>query len=128
MQLTLKKREKAKFYIFVKVFMYEYGDNGIVMEKENGRITLYATNGKHNTIFCTIPMGSKNELWGQTYVISAPDEDHILVDAGQTKVVINFKEQVATTSKWGCTIKGSKTWGDNVQVDWDEDYEDYFAF
>ena len=128
MQLQLKKREKAKFYIFVKVFMYEYGDNGIVMEKENGRITLYATNGKHNTIFCAIPMGSKADLWGQTYVISAPDEDHILVDAGAIKVVINFKEQVATTSKWGCKITGSKAWGDDVQVEWDEDYEDYFTF
>ena len=128
MQLELKKREKAKFYIFVKVIMYECGDNGIVLEKENGRINLYATNAKHNTIFCTIPMGGKTELWGQTYVISAPDEDRILVDAGPTKVVIDFKEQVATTSKWGCTIKGSKTWGEDVQVEWDEDFEDYFAY
>ena len=127
MKLELKKREKAKFYIFVKVFMYEYGDNGIVMEKENGQITLYATNGAHNTIFCKIPMGNKTELWGQTYVIFAPDEDHILVDAGQIKVVINFKEHVATTSKWGCTITGSKAWGEDVQVEWDEDFEDYFA-
>ena len=127
MQLELKKPVKAKFYIFVKMFMYEYGDNGIVMEKENGYINLYATNGKHNTIFCTIPMGSKTELWGQPYIITAPDEDLILVDAGQTKVVINFKEKVATCSKYNCTIKGSKAWGEDVQVEWDEDYEDYFA-
>ena len=128
MQLELKKPVKAKFYIFVKMFMYEYGDNGIVMEKENGYINLYATNGKHNTIFCTIPMGSKTELWGQPYIITAPDEDLILVDAGQTKVVINFKEKVATCSKYNCTIKGSKAWGEDVQVEWDEDYEDYFTY
>ena len=128
MKLELKKRETAKFYPFVKVFMYEYEDNGIVMEKEKGQIKLYATNGKHNTIFCTIPMGSKTELWGQTYVISAPDEDHILVDAGAIKVVINFREQVATSSKRYCQIRGSKAWGEDVQVEWDEDYEDYFTF
>lgn len=127
MELELKKREMAKFYIFVKVFMYEYEDNGIVMEKDNGQIYLYATNGAHNTIYCAIPMGSKSELWGQTYVISAPDEDHILVDAGHIKVVINFAEQVATTSKRNCVITGSKAWGDDVQVEWDEDFLDYFA-
>ena len=128
MKLELKKREMAKFYIFVKVFMYEYENNGIVMEKENGFINLYATNGTHNIIYAKIPMGNKNELWGQTYVISAPDEDHILVDAGHIKVVINFKDQVVTTSKRRCVITGSKAWGDNVQVEWDEDFEDYFEF
>ena len=127
MKLELKKSEKAKFYPFVKVFMYEYGDNGIVMEKESGGITLYATNGAHNTIFCTIPMGSKAELWGQLYVITASDEDTILVDAGPLKVVINFREQVATTTKTNCVMSGSKVWGDDVQVEWDEDFLDYFA-
>ena len=127
MKLELKKPEKAKFYILVKVFMYEYGDNGIVMEKENGYIRLYATNGAHNTIYCTIPMGSKTELWGQTYVITAPDEDTIVVDAGALKVVINYKEQVATCSNPNCVMTGSKAWGEDVQVEWDEDYLDYFA-
>ena len=124
MKLELKKRVIAKFYIFVKVFMYEYEDNGIVMEKEKGKITLYATNGAHNTIYAAIPMGNKAELWGQPYVITAPDADHILVDAGPTKVVINFKEQVVTTSKRKCVITGSKAWGEDVQVEWDEDFED----
>lgn len=128
MLLELKKPARAKFYIFVKVFMYEYGDNGIVMEKDGNQIMLYATNGRHNTIFCSIPMGNKTELWGQPYLITAPDEDHILVDAGKTKVVINFKEQVATTSKYGCTIRGSKAWGENVQAEWDDDFEDYFKY
>ena len=127
MQLELKKWEKAKFYFLVKVFMYEYGDNGIVMEKENGQITLYATNGAHNTIYCTIPMGSTKELWGQTYVICAPDNDHILVDAGPIKVIINYTEQVATIRKEDCEIFGSKAWGEDVQVEWDEDFEAYFA-
>ena len=127
MKLELNKREIAKFYPFVKVFMYEYEENGIVMEKEKGQITLYATNGAHNTIFCTIPMGKNAELWGQPYVITAPDEDTILVDAAQIKVIINFKEQVATTTKRKCVITGSKAWGDDVQVEWDDDFDEYFA-
>ena len=38
MLLELKKPARAKFYIFVKVFMYEYGDNGIVMGEEPYKI------------------------------------------------------------------------------------------
>lgn len=127
MKIEIGKPLKAKFNLFVKTFMFECGDNGIVMEKEGKEITLYATNGAHNVMYCKIPMGTSGELWGQNYVFIAPSDTQIIVDAGRIHVVIDYEEQVATTSKPNCVITGSKAWGEDVQVDWDEEFEDFFT-
>ncbi len=127
MNIEIGKPLKAKFNLLVKTFMFECGDNGIVMEKDKEGVTLYATNGAHNVMYCKIPMGSNGELRSQTYVFIAYSDTQIIVDAGRTHVVIDYEDRVATSSKPGCVITGSKAWGDDVQVEWDEEFEEFFA-
>lgn len=128
MVLQVGKAEKCQFVRFVKnTNMFECGQNGMVVEREKNFFTLYATNAACNTIYAAVPLGSSSELFGRVLVVVAYSEDVMLLDGGDIRVVIDFDEQAIAVSKPGIQVRGSKHWGDDVQIDWEYDYNEFFA-
>ncbi len=127
MVLEVGKAEKCHFIRFIKkTNIFECGKNGIVVEREKNFITLYATNAACSMIYATVPLGSNQALLGRTLVAIAYSEDVMLLDGGDIRVVIDFDEKAIAVNRAEIKVRGSKHWGDDVQIDWDYDYNEFF--
>ena len=118
---------KARFIRFIKkTNIFECGDNGIVLERENKQITLYATNAACSKIYCTIPLGSDKALKKYKFVAIAYNDHVMLVEGGDVQVVIDYDAEKVSISKPGITAIG-KGWGQEVQEPWQKEYYGMFG-
>lgn len=119
---------KARFIRFIKkTNIFECGENGMVLERENKEVALYATNAACSKIYCTIPLGSDKILKTCKFVGIAYNDHVMLMDGGDIMVVIDYEAEKVSISKPGVTARGSKHWGEEVQEPWQEEYNAMFG-
>lgn len=127
MVLDVGMAGKAKFIPLIKkTNIFECGDNGIVLEREKGIITLYVTNAACSVIYARVTLGKLADLRGNVLVAIAYSEDVMLVDGGHIKIVIDYAEKAVAINQEDLIVKGSKHWGEDVQIDWEDDYNEFF--
>ena len=127
MVLNVGMAGKCKFIpLLKKTNIFECGNNGIVVEREKNVITLYATNDRCSVIYAAVPLGTTKELFGRALVVIAYSEDIMILDGGDYRVVVDFEEKAVAVNKPELKVRGSKHWGDDVQVEWEYDYNEFF--
>lgn len=126
MVLEVGKIGKARFIRFVKkTNIFECGDNGMVFERENKELTLYATNAACSKIYAVIPMGTDKNCEKRKFTAIAYNDHVMLLDAGETMVVIDYDAEKVAVSDPGIKVTG-KGWED-VQAPWDPAYGRMFG-
>ncbi len=128
MLLEVGKSSKCHFYRFLKkTNIFECFDNGMVIEREKGQVTLYVTDDRCSKIYAIIPLGSDKFLRRYKVVAINYNEHVFLVDAGFCYIVIDFEAQKVAVSDPNVKARGSKFWGEEVQEPWLEDYGAMFG-
>ena len=128
MILQVGKIGKARFIRFLKkTNIFECGDNGMVLELENKKITLYATNAACSKIYCTIPLGTDKELKKHKFVAVAYNDHVMLLDGGDILVVVDYDAQKVAVNKPGIQASGCADWGREVQEPWLPEYSGMFG-
>lgn len=118
---------KARFVRFVKkTNIFECGDNGMVFERENGELTLYATNAACSTIYAVIPMGSGKDAGKRTFIAVAYSDHEMLLDAGKTLVVIDYGAKTVAVNDPQIQVTG-RGWEGEIQIPWIKAYDAMFG-
>ena len=128
MILQVGKIGKARFIRFLKkTNIFECGDNGMVLELENKKITLYATNAACSKIYCAIPLGTDKELKKHEFVAIAYNDHVMLLDGGDILVVVDYDAQKVAVNMPGIQASGCADWGREVQEPWLPEYSGMFG-
>ena len=128
MVLQVGKAGKARFiYGVKKTNIFECGNMGMVVEREKKDIMLYATNSRCSEIYCSVNLGPLKELKKYKMVAVAYNDHVMLLDAGETLVVIDYDAEKITINKPEIEAKGSKFWGEEVQEPWLKVYNGMFG-
>ena len=127
MVLEVGKVGKARFIRFIKKMnVFECGNNGMVLERENKELTLYATNAACSKIYCRIPLGSDKDAGKRKFIAIAYNDHVMLLDGGEVLVVIDYDAEKVAVSDPDIKAAG-KLWGEDVQAPWDPAYNGMFG-
>lgn len=120
--------DKVKFTLFgKKVHMFSCGDNGLVLEQEQGAVCLYATDAGHNNILCAVPLGPAKALRGAEYYIFAHSQQYMLMGVGRALFVVDFVNHFCATNQEKLQVFGSDSWGQEVKGQWQSKYLTLFG-
>ncbi len=115
-----------------KTNIFECGDNGIVVERENNRITMYVTNAACSKIHCALPLGSSAELKKAKFVVIAYNDHVMLLNGtgplpnGEIMVIVDYDAQQVAVNQDNITVT-PKGWFEDVVAPWDSDYNGMFG-
>ena len=113
---------KARFIRFAKkTNIFECGNNGMVFEREKKQLTLYVTNAACSKIYVKIPMGSDKDCGKRKFTAIAYNDHVMLLDAGDTMVVIDYDAEKVAISNPDIQAIG-KGWEGDIQAPWDPAY------
>ena len=118
-------RYNFKFTLFGKrIQMLDYGEMGIVIEREPQTICVYGTTADHNEILCAIPLCHPKILKGLEYNVEFTDRQYTKVSVGnRIKIIIDYNnKRCANNMDFECY--GSDKWGEEVALKWDDKYFD----
>ncbi|MGM9631555.1 MAG: hypothetical protein ACI3XL_00480 [Eubacteriales bacterium] len=111
-----------KFSLFgKKVQMFHEGGMGIVIEKESQVVCVYGTDSANSNILCAIPLCHPKFLKGLTYKVAFQDDNTAVVSVGDIMIYIDFESRKCSNNK-GVKNFGSDKWGEDISVDWDDDF------
>lgn len=127
MVLNVGKVQKIKFGLFRNTIFIECGENGLVLEQDKQQVTLYATNGKCSSIYCEIPLGTRQELKNTQYVIIAYSADEMLLEVGERLIVVDFMDRKVAVNREGIRAAGTEIWGEDVMIPWTADHNRMFG-
>lgn len=128
MELEVGKAGKARFIRCIKkTNIFECGSNGLVLEREKNRITLYATNNRCSEIYAVVPLGGSEILKKNKFVGVAYSRDIMLLDGGDIMVMVDFAQKKVAVNKTEIKVTGKKDWAENVQLPWCPEYNVMFG-
>ena len=119
MQLTEAYSFKLK--PFTKVYQFEFGEFGFVLEKEPQVVCLYVTNKAHTEIYAAMPLCPPNDLKKETLTFS-PIGNHAVSFALKSidfKFFVDFEKKQCAHNR-NLKIYSSEQWGEDPQVPWDK--------
>lgn len=97
--------------------MFNYGQMGIVIEKEPQVVCVYGTTADYK-ILCAVPLCHPKYLNGFEYSIEFTDRQYAKISVGeQLKIVIDFANQKCANNK-DAACYGSDAWGQDVTLPW----------
>ncbi len=115
-----------------KTNIFECGDNGVVVERENNIITMYVTNAACSKIYCKLTLGTNEELKKAKFVCIAYNDHVMLLNGtgilphGEIMIIVDYDaEQVAVNQDNIPVIP--KIWNEDVQAPWDSEYNGMFG-
>lgn len=126
MILPVGKIYKSRFSFMKKTFIFEFDDHAVVLEREKGVATCYATNSACSEIYCMLPLG-KHKIRSKQFVAICYSQDIMLIDGGDLLIVVDFGAKKMAVNQPGFTAIGKKAWGDDVQVPWKNRYNVMFG-
>ncbi len=128
MLLEVGKSSKCHFIRFMKkTNIFECFDNGMVIEREKGKVNIYVTDDLCSKIYAVVPLGSDKFLRRYKVVAINYNEHVFLVDAGETFVIIDYEAQKVAVNNPDIVARGSQFWGQEVQEPWLEEYNAMFG-
>lgn len=128
MVLEVGRAGKVRFIRGIKkTNIFECGENGMVVERENNIITVYATDSRCSKIYAAAVLGTNRELRKHKFVGIAYSRDKILLDGGDILVVVDYAAHTVAVNKPEIEVRGSKHWGENVRTYWRNAYNGMFG-
>lgn len=117
---------KVKFSPFKNRFAFECSGHGITLEKTRGGICMYATDGDHEEVYCAIPLGLERDFKDSSYYVYAPNDHQMLLRVNKAVMLVDFQEQCCSTNVKDFRVYGSKLWGQNCLVPWNNQYTEIY--
>jgi len=127
MELKIGDCEKVRLSLFKKQHMFEAGDRGLVLERADGGVCIYATDAAHGKILAAMPLGTVRDMKNMDYYIFAPDGQKLLAAVGRALFVMDFSEKWAASNLPNYRIYGSEHWGQECQRPWEGRYMTLFG-
>lgn len=127
MLLPVGKIMKNHFRLMRNTFIFEHGDHALILEKEKGAVTCYATNAACSEIYGALPLGKKQDICKKQFVTINYSEDIMLVDANDLLIVVDFGLGKMAVNQPQFRAFGSKAWGEAVQMPWQSRYNVLFG-
>ena len=124
--MNLSNTRTVQFGLFPKAHMIEFGNRGLVIEKERDVICVYATDTAHQKIYASIPLGAPKLFRKTPFTACATDSGAITVEAGSIRMVFNFTEKRCAVNM-NLRIYGSEYWGENCGTPWNDAYNALFG-
>lgn len=118
--------QKVTFSMFKKLFQFENGKYGLVLERDGKAITLYGTDSDHKKVYCAIPLGPESELKKMNFYVFAPDANRMLLGVRSALIVIDFRHKRCCANV-NLQVYGSEEWGANCIEPWKEEYKKLFG-
>ncbi len=115
-----------------KTNIFECGDNGVVVERENNIITMYVTNAACSKIYCSLKLGTNDQLKKAKFVVIAYNDHVMLLNGtgplpnGEIMVIVDYDAEQVAVNQDNIPVTG-KGWTEDVQAPWDRDYNGMFG-
>ncbi len=126
MILHVGKIYKSRFSLFKKTYIFECGDHAMVLEREKGQVTLYATNAACSEIYCEVPLG-KPAIWSKQFIAISYSQDKMLIDGQGLLIVVDFLARKVAVNQPHIKAIGKAAWGDDVQLPWEGAFNGMFG-
>ncbi len=133
MILKLGTLGKVRFLRGIKkTNIFECGDNGVVVERENNIIYMYVTNAACSKIHCKLTLGTNAELKKAKFVCIAYNEHVMLLNGvgplpnGEIMIIVDYDAQQVAVNQDNILVT-PKGWTEDVQAPWDSDYNGMFG-
>lgn len=118
--------QKVSFSLFKKLFQFECGKHGVVLERDGKAICLYGTDSDHKKIHCAVPLGPEKELKKMNFYVFAPDAQRMLLGVRSALIVIDFRNRFVSANI-NLQVYGSEEWGKDCISPWKEEYKALFG-
>ncbi len=117
--------QQLKLGFFPKAYLYEFGDKGLVIEKERDNVTVYATSPSHADIFAAIPLGHPKMFKGLFFDIREADPSTLTIAVGNLCMVLDYRAGAVATNQQVQTY-GSDFWGRPCDMPWTYAHSELF--
>ncbi len=122
MQIQIGTAIKVKSSRFIRKYVYECGEHGIILERIGGGICVYITDVTHEDIHCVIPLGYEKDFKDVSYYIYSVDENRMLFRVRRAVMLIDFENHCCSTNVENFKVFGSPAWGKDCLVPWKDEY------
>lgn len=113
---------KFKLRLFKKLYKYECGEHGIVLERLGGGLSLYVTDASHEAIYCAAPLGSDKDFKDVSLYLYSVDGNRMFFRIRRAVLYIDFENKWCATNVENFRVFGSSEWGQNCLVPWKDEY------
>lgn len=128
MILQVGKAERVHFIRGIKkTNIFECGDNGMVVERENNIITLYVTNSRCSEIYCEVTLGHNRDLKKHKFLGVAFSQEIMLLDGGDILVVVDYAQKKVAVNRPELPVLGKGDWGEDPRMDWTKEFDVMFG-
>lgn len=126
MLLPVGKIYKSRFSFMKKTFIFEHDDHAVILEKEKGLVTCYATNSACSEIYCVLPLPN-HPIKSKQFVAICYSQEIMLVDCLGLLILIDFGAKKVAVNQPEFQAVGKKDWAEDVQIPWQNKYNVLFG-